>query len=87
MIWIARLLYFLLPFLFFWLWLRWRERRGAEVTDRVARIVLISIFAIWAVFGGFLLFGVVGGAPPNANYVPAEMRDGKIVPGHYEPQS
>lgn len=45
--------------------------------------VLSAIFAGLLLFGAVLAwFGVHDRLPPGARYIPAELRDGRIVPGH-----
>lgn len=36
------------------------------------------------VIAGFVVAASIGGAPPGSSYVPAEYKDGEIVPGRFE---
>lgn len=45
--------------------------------------VLAMLLAGLLLFGGVLAwFGVHDRLPPGARYIPAELRDGQVVPGH-----
>ena len=44
-------------------------------------IAKLAIGALLLVVVTFLLLAEFGGAPPDATYVPAHVKDGKLVPG------
>lgn len=79
MIRLAELSLFLVPFGAYALW-RYTVARGQPGPSPA---VLAGITAGLVVFGITLAwFGVHSRLPPGTHYVPAEMRDGQIVPGH-----
>ena len=77
-------LLFLAPFAVYGLWLyAWRARTAPE--DR-AGMPILQLAAIGIVLGaiGIVLLGLLGGRPTQGRYVPAQYRDGVLVPGHFE---
>ena len=81
---IVDVLLFLAPFAVYGLWLyAWRARTAPE--DR-AGMPILQLAAIGIVLGaiGIVLLGVLGGRPTQGRYVPAQYRDGVLVPGHFE---
>lgn len=82
MIRLAELAVFLAP-LGAYLLLRRTLARGQAAPSRAT---LATIAAGLLVFGAVLSwFGVHDRLPPGARYVPAELHDGQIVPGHAAP--
>ena len=79
MIRLAELALFLAPLGAYALW-RATMRRGMPGPSRH---ILILILVGLLLFGAALAWiGVHERAPPGTHYVPAELRDGRIVPGH-----
>ena len=79
MIRLAELALFLAPLGAYALWRATVVRGQTGPSPRV----LSAITAGLLVFGAALAwFGVHDRLPPGARYVPAQLRDGQIVPGH-----
>ncbi len=82
MIRLAELAVFLAPLGAYLLW----RRTVARGQVAPSRQMLLMIAAGLLVFGALLSwFGVHDRLPPGARYVPAELRDGQVVPGHAAP--
>jgi hypothetical protein len=78
---LTELLLLLTPFAAF---IAWRLSLGA---GGPSRLVLIVAACVLALLGGLLVWlSRVGAAPPGTAYVPAELQDGRIVPGHAVPR-
>ncbi|MFG1431347.1 DUF6111 family protein [Xanthobacter sp. V2C-8] len=60
--------------------------KGSLVPEHWSPRVLaaLAVAALALVALGLLLFEGGRSAPPGSRYVPAETRDGRFVPGHYE---
>lgn len=81
-----------LPALLYALWMTAERRRadaaGAEEKPRwgdapwVWLLLLGAFFAVVVAVAGALL----GGDPAGGVYVPPELRDGKVIPGHVVPR-
>jgi Family of unknown function (DUF6111) len=68
---------FISPFLLFGVW--WfAAARGVPDTATVA----VAAGVLLVVFGVLLWFSQEGSLQGNAVYVPAQLEDGRIVPGH-----
>jgi len=79
MIRLAELALFLAPLAAYALW-QFAVRRGLPGPSPAA---LAMILAALLLFGaGLVWFGVEERAPPGTSYVPAQLRNGKIVEGH-----
>lgn len=79
MIRVAELLLFLAPMAAYALWRVTVARGQAGPSPRVLSAILLGL----VVFGGGLAwFGVHERLPAGSRYVPAELRDGRVVPGH-----
>lgn len=79
MIRLAELALFLAPLGAYVLWRGTVARGQAGPSPRVLSALLTGLL----VFGAVLAwFGVHDRLPPGARYVPAQLRDGVIVPGH-----
>ena len=69
---------FLAPFAAYLFW-----RRTLARGRQPSRLQLLSILAgLAAIGGGLAWFGTHGGGAPGARYVPAQFRNGQVVPGH-----
>jgi Family of unknown function (DUF6111) len=68
---------FVSPFLLFGMW-RCAVARGIPSTAAVA----VAAGALVVVFGVLLWFSQEGALQGDASYVPAQLRGGRIVPGH-----
>ena len=57
----------------------------SEVFDRTSwspkAVAALTAASIALLLGGFVVFAHFSGAPPGAEYVPAHMEDGRLVPG------
>jgi hypothetical protein len=80
-------LFFLLPFAGYGAWLLATRGSLGTARDWPARVV------VYLCIGGALIMGVglvtltsFSGASPDDDYRPAVLRDGKIVPGGFEPE-
>ena len=73
---------FLAPFALYALYL-WATRAGVldPVAWSISRLLTLSILALGLMLGSFLVLAQFSGEPPNSNYVPAHIEDGKLVPG------
>ena len=60
--------------------------RGTLVPEHwsARTLALLSVAAIALMIVGLVVFEYGRNAPPGSRYVPAEMRDGQFVPGHFE---
>jgi hypothetical protein len=78
---LTELVLFLAPFVAF---LAWRLTAGSGGPPRV---VLIGAACALALLAGMLAWlGRERSFPPGTAYVPAELQDGRIVPGHAVPR-
>jgi hypothetical protein len=80
-----QLVFFLLPFALYALWLLLSKRKVLEVapwTWKIIGILVLAGFVLGVV--GFLATAPIGGGNPGQTYVPAHMKDGVLVPGHFE---
>ena len=73
---------FVVPFVLYALYLL---ATRAEVFDASAWplpiLAWLTIAALVLMIASFLVFAHFAGVPPGANYVPAHMEDGRLVPG------
>jgi hypothetical protein len=80
------LLFFLLPFGLYAVWLLITRGSLTNVDDWQARTItylaLGGALLLLAALGVFITYRV---SPPGGHYVPAHMENGKIVPGHIDP--
>ena len=75
----AELALFLAPLAAYVLWRVTVARGQAGPSPRVLSAILVGLL----IFGGGLAwFGVHERLPAGSRYVPAELRNGEIVPGH-----
>lgn len=60
--------------------------RGSLVPENwsARALALLSVAAIALMVAGLFVFEHGRSADPGKRYVPAEMRDGQFVPGHFE---
>jgi hypothetical protein len=78
---LTELLLLLAPFAAF---IAWRLSLGAGGPSRLMLIVAACVLAL---LGGVLVWlSREGAVPPGAAYVPAELQDGRIVPGRAVPR-
>lgn len=68
---------FLSPFLLFVLW-----RVATLAGWPSGRVVSAAFVMLVLMLGGLLWFQQEGALPTGSTYVPATLRDGRIVPGH-----
>lgn len=76
---------FLMPFIIFglWRWLVRGARKRHEFTSDAPVFVLIAI-GVGLVTAGLFFFASQENEPVGKKYFPPVIRDGKIVPGHFE---
>jgi hypothetical protein len=75
----AELALFLAPLGAYILWRITVARGQVGPSPQVLAIILIGLLLFG---GGLAWFGVHDRLPAGARYIPAELRDGRIVPGH-----
>jgi len=72
----------LLPALLYWLYLRVQEKRGRPVREvPLSWLAVIGVFFVIIVLSAGWFSGSEG---PGGKYIPPEVVDGKVVPGHFE---
>jgi heme/copper-type cytochrome/quinol oxidase subunit 3 len=79
MIRLAELLLFVAPIAAYALW-RITIRRGMPGPSRSSLMIILAGLLLFG--AGLAYFGVHERDPAGTHYVPAELRDGRIVPGH-----
>lgn len=79
------LLFFMVPFVVYLGWLYMKRGRVNDTADWTLRIVgWLAAGGAVIMIASLLVFVHFSGAPPGAVYVPAEIVDGELVPGHFE---
>lgn len=75
---------FLVPFLLYAALLL--ATKGSVVPDNwsARALVAVATAALVLVVAGLFVFEHGSTAPPGSRYVPAQIRDGTFVPGHFE---
>lgn len=80
-----QLFLFLLPFIVYGFYLYFSNidpmKRESWVNSPV---YWLAITGLLLTIAGFILTATFSGAPPGATYTPAQLRDGKIEPGHLD---
>ena len=76
---LAELGLLLAPLAAYLLW-HFATRHGEAGPSRQALALILVVLLLFG--AGLVWFGVHERAPPGTRYVPAELRDGRIVPGH-----
>ena len=73
---------FLTPFLVYAVFL-WATRKGVLHPDSwsLPRVGWLLLVAFVLVIGSFIVLAQWGGSPTGSTYVPADMEDGRFVPG------
>jgi hypothetical protein len=78
-------LLFLLPFAGYAVWLVMTRGSLANATDwQIRTIAYLGIAGAVLLVGTLIIFVTFQTSPPGHEYEPAQMEDGKIVPGHFE---
>jgi Family of unknown function (DUF6111) len=79
------LLLFALPFIgyAFYLYFSRLDPTKREAWEN-SPIYWLAISGLLLMIAGFVVTATFSGAPPDATYTPAQMRDGKIEPGHLD---
>ena len=81
---VITLVAFGLPFLLFWIYTKWQQRRRIEgASDPWPLAVLWLTGAVLAV-EALALTAMSERAPPGSVYVPAHIEDGRVVPWRFE---
>lgn len=77
------LLLFSLPFIMLSLWLWWfRRTRPDQAEMKIWAYASVAGFAF--MLSGLLFFRTVSDAPTGSVYVPPNVENGELVPGHFE---
>jgi Family of unknown function (DUF6111) len=73
---------FATPFVLYGVFL-WASRAGVLDAEYwpLSRLITLALFSLALLIGSFVYFANHSGSPPDANYVPAHMDNGKFVPG------
>ena len=77
----AELALFVAPFVFF---VAWRLLAGGGTPSR--KLVLSLTCVVMALAGALYWFSRREAIAPGMKYVPAQLEDGHVVPGHAEPR-
>jgi|LNFM01.1.fsa_nt_gb uncharacterized membrane protein len=78
---------FLLPFVFYFLWLGSERRKSEEeIAASKRHLFFVTLAGIALAAAGFIYFTEFGGADPDAVWVPPVYKDGQLVPGHFAPR-
>lgn len=81
----VQLAFFLLPFVLYGFYLYFTR---VDPLDRASwergPIYWLAIAGLLLVIGVFVATATFSGAPPGAEYTPAQLRDGRIEPGRLE---
>lgn len=87
------LLPLLLPLVIYGVWITWARHRLRRKGENLPVLNFAEIPWLWLLIAGAVLVGLAiavtffdEGAAPNAVYVPPQLKDGKIAPGHFESQ-
>jgi Family of unknown function (DUF6111) len=80
---LTEIVLFLTPFVLYAVFL-WATRAGVFHPDSWSWpvIVWLTIAALATVVVSFVVMAQFAGQPPHSPYVPAQLEDGKLVPGH-----
>jgi hypothetical protein len=79
-------IFFLIPFAAYALWLVVTRRALPNAADwEVRTIGYLALAGAVLVLGVLIAFVHFDAEPPGGVYVPAQLENGKIVPGHFEP--
>ena len=80
---LTEIVLFLTPFVLYAVFL-WATRAGVFHPDSWSWqvIVWLTIAALATVVVSFVVMAQFAGQPPHSTYVPAQLEDGKLVPGH-----
>ncbi|GAK33699.1 hypothetical protein JCM17846_12680 [Iodidimonas nitroreducens] len=86
---LIRLGLFLLPFIFFFLWLllvRHLKRAGGKINPKLDYAIMGAGLGFIGLYGAIFYFYAQSTPPAqdDLRYVPARMVDGEMVPGHFE---
>ena len=74
-----------LPFVAYWIYRVTRRPAAAGDAEWSGdRITQLSIASALILIASFIYLSITNGAPEGSTYVPAEYRDGEIVPGRFE---
>ncbi|MBO6508003.1 MAG: hypothetical protein JJ866_19480 [Roseibium sp.] len=81
---LTQLLLFLLPFIFYAIWL-WASKKSNH-PERWSKgpIAWLTLSGVGLVIAGFVAMASIDTAPEGKQFRPSEMRDGVFVPGRYE---
>ncbi|MHC5652517.1 DUF6111 family protein [Stappia sp.] len=81
---LTQLLLVSLPFIGFAAWLFITKKAQTSENWRKGPLVWLLMAGLALSIGGFVLLAEKEGLPEGKNYVPTVLRDGVLIPGHYE---
>ncbi len=81
---LTQLILFLLPFIGYGVWLFLNNRAKSLRHWGRGPLLALSLSGLALTLVGAVFIERIGNVPDGANYVPAQFRDGVVVPGHYE---
>ena len=85
---LINLILLVLPLALYWAYAKATGRRDASGDVEVDPMPIVSLIGV----GALLMLGAIlwqidyDGAPKEGRYVPPTYKDGKIIPGHIEPE-
>jgi Family of unknown function (DUF6111) len=77
-------IFFLLPFAVYAGWLMATRGSVGRADWPIRTIAYLAIGGAALMVGTLVIFTQFAGAPPGSKYVPAQVIDGVLVPGHFE---
>lgn len=83
MVWVIRIILFLMPLLLFWIWLEWARRHPGREREITWMLVFLGI-ALSLVIGAGLVWTFGEDSHVTGRYVAPQDVDGTLVPGHFE---
>ena len=80
---IWNLILFASPFVLSWLWAAWVRRRNPDAQTR-RNYALLAVIGTMLVLASLIIWRVNSGSAPGGNYIPPQLKDGKVTPGYFE---
>ncbi|MAB00634.1 MAG: hypothetical protein CMN87_01720 [Stappia sp.] len=81
---LVQLLLFSLPFIGFAIWLYLTKKAQTSENWRKGPMPWLVMAGLALAIGGLVMLAQEEGLPEGKVYKPAELRDGVLIPGHYE---
>lgn len=86
----VRVILILLPFVLYFLWLRYTKKRAEAASDSAAEIAaaqgqFVQALGLLVAFMAalFIYLALSSGEDPQKKYVPPHVENGKVVPGEF----